>query len=45
MAQDNQYTNKAMKDHAATYGGFLAMMKWGTVLIALTLIALAVFLV
>ncbi len=43
MAQDNQYTNKAMKDHAGTYNGFLTMMKWSIALIILVLVALAVF--
>jgi hypothetical protein len=43
MAQDT-YTNKAMKDHANTYTGFLAMLKWGIMAIALVLVALATFL-
>jgi hypothetical protein len=42
MAQDT-YTNKAMKDHANTYTGFLAMLKWGIMAVALVLVALAMF--
>ncbi len=44
MAQNNAYTNKAMKDHAKTYEGFLAMLKWGTGLIVLVLIGMLLFL-
>lgn len=43
MAQQKPYTDKAMKDHAATYLGFMSMMKWAIALIALLLIVLAVF--
>ncbi len=44
MAQDKPYTDKAMKDHANTYMGFLAMLKWGTILIVLVLLAMLIFL-
>lgn len=43
MANDTAYTDKAMKDHANTYSGFKAMLKWGMAAIALVLIILAVF--
>ncbi len=44
MAHDKPYTDKAMKDHANTYEGFLAMLKWGMGLIALVLLGMLVFL-
>ncbi|MBB4633531.1 aa3-type cytochrome c oxidase subunit IV [Sphingosinicella soli] len=44
MAQNNAYTNKAMKDHAKTYEGFLAMLKWGTIGIVLVLLGMLLFL-
>jgi hypothetical protein len=43
MAYDDSYTNKAMKDHANTYAGFLSMMKWSIAGIALVLFCLATF--
>lgn len=44
MAQNSSYTDKAMKDHAKTYAGFLAMLKYGTAAIALVLLGMLVFL-
>ncbi|MGB3721836.1 MAG: aa3-type cytochrome c oxidase subunit IV [Pacificimonas sp.] len=44
MDTEKPYTAKAMKDHATTYFGFKAMMKWVSILIVLVLLAMAVFL-
>jgi len=44
MAQNSTYTDKAMKDHAKTYTGFLAMMKYGTGFIVLVLLGMLLFL-
>lgn len=43
MANGNPYTDKAMKDHANTYHGFLTMLKWGIAAVALVLAILAIF--
>ena len=40
MAQNSTYTDKVMKDHAKTYTGFLAMMKYGTGFIVLVLLGI-----
>ena len=44
MALEKPYTDKAMKDHANTYAGFLTMLKWGMGLIVLILLGMLVFL-
>ena len=44
MAQNSTYTDKAMKDHAKTYAGFLAMLKYGTGFIVLVLLGMLLFL-
>ncbi len=44
MAQNSSYTDKAMKDHAKTYAGFLAMMKYGTIMIVFVLLGMLLFL-
>lgn len=43
MAQRKPYTDKAMKEHAHTYFGFKALLKWAMAVIALVLILLAIF--
>lgn len=39
-----QPNSPGMKDHARTYDGFMAMMKWGIIVIAFVLIAMGLFL-
>lgn len=36
---------KAAQDNRAVYSGFLGMAKWGTILISIVLILMAIFLV
>ncbi len=43
MSAEKPYTAKAMKDHANTYFGFKALMKWSIAVIVLVLLGLAVF--
>jgi len=45
MADLANNTDKSMKDHVKTYSGVMAMMKWGSVVIAVVLAAMAFFLV
>lgn len=45
MANQGDYTNQAMKNHEKTYQGFLALLKYSTIVIAVVLIGMAIFLV
>lgn len=44
MAQKENFPDQHMKEHEKTYVGFLALLKYSTIVIALILIGMAVFL-
>ena len=45
MADELQSDDKAVEGHIRTYEGFLGILKWGVVAVAVLLIAMAIFLV
>lgn len=43
-AEPRSETNGVKTDHHATYEGFMAMTKWGVIVVAVALILMAIFL-